>query len=160
MYHNKIIVSILEKELHLKRIGESVTFISVTGHARIDGNEKVVRLSKEAALPGQEVESIFKWDVVSKRKSIIRLSWETEWKDFCRNSINQYCKIHPFLPKTTLEQRSHPYRRIQSMYFRCLVGHATVRPHLQRLGLKLSVTYSGDGNRDDIYKPFSVSMLV
>nr|CAI5827268.1 unnamed protein product [Callosobruchus analis] len=64
----KIIASILEKELHLKRIGKSVTFIWGKGHARIDGNEKVDRLSKEAALIGQEVESVFKWDAVSKRK--------------------------------------------------------------------------------------------
>ncbi|CAH1995434.1 unnamed protein product [Acanthoscelides obtectus] len=36
------------------------------------------------------------------------------------------------------------------MYFRCLVGHATVIAYLHRFGLEESDTCSCDGNRDDI----------
>ncbi|CAH1988296.1 unnamed protein product [Acanthoscelides obtectus] len=150
IYHNKTIVSILEKESQLRQLRKSVAFIWIKGHARIEGNEMADRLAKVAASSGEEKQYVTKTDIASSRKLNMKKSWQMEWTNFCTNNNNQYCKIYPNLPDSPIELRSHVNRRVHSMYFRCLVGHATVKAYLHRFGLEESDTCSCDGNRDDI----------
>nr|CAI5841477.1 unnamed protein product [Callosobruchus analis] len=55
IHNDKVMVSILEKLVHLADQNKGVTFIWIKGYANIEGNEKADKLAKEAVSCDQEI---------------------------------------------------------------------------------------------------------
>nr|CAI5836483.1 unnamed protein product [Callosobruchus analis] len=142
--------NLLEKELLLNQQNKSVTYVWVKGHSCIKGNEIVDRLAKDAAITGCNIDNITRRDIISTRKTHMRDQWEDQWRQFCRNSNTAYSKIHPSLPTTKLDERSHPNRKLNTLYIRCLFGHANINSYRLRMGLSETDTCDCNGDTDDL----------
>nr|CAI5837409.1 unnamed protein product [Callosobruchus analis] len=150
IFSNRIMTNLLEKELLLNQQNKSVTYVWVKGHSCIKGNEIVDRLAKDAAITGCNIDNITRRDIISTRKTHMRDQWEDQWRQFCRNSNTAYSKIHPSLPTTKLDERSHPNRKLNTLYIRCLFGHANINSYRLRMGLSETDTCDCNGDTDDL----------
>nr|CAI5865929.1 unnamed protein product [Callosobruchus analis] len=120
----------------LRNQGLEVVFIWVKAHTGILYNEKVDKLTKEAAQGTKHAtHSLCLGDCINAIKKDILKLWQEMYQQYRSNTTTQYCSIQEEIPAKPWYKNINASRTYISMYSRLRFGHGRYPAFLATIGM-------------------------